>query len=1337
MKWRKVPAILLLLAVCFAALSTLAVEEGVEEPPITGTEVTTFAGLKTAVEAGGVVNVSGTIEITGELTVTRPVTITGGGTLKRVEAYTEFMFVVENGGALTLENLTLDGAAPFLGKNINDVAAGSLIYIKSGGAATLNDGAVLKDHYSTDYARASMVFVDKDGSFVMNAGSILKNSNVTNCSGGGVYNNGSFTLNGGTIEKTKSGSEGGGVINYSGDFVMNDGLLTGCEGQYGGGVRNRKTFTMNGGTITKAISKYAGGGVSCIGSTTFIMRDGEISFCKVTSSNDWGGGIYSSSGGALEIYGGTIKCNTAGHWGGGICYCGNTKFILKNATVQGNKLTNSRGCGGGVYLSSKIAVTMENCSVTGNSCEYNGGGVYVVANTPFVMKNSTISSNKAKEGAGVFLGQQSEFTMESGSITNNAMGTSADYYGGGVCLYNTQSNERKTTFTLNGGTISGNKSGHGGGVYGSSNTLIIMNGGTISNNPAGGGVQSNGDFKLRNGAIQNNVSSYFGAGICMSGGKATFEMTDGTVTGNKSNTGGGGIALLINTPGTITDGEISGNTAIQGGGIFIAGGTVTLNGTRISGNRCIGNSRSYPNWLPVGGGLYVEGNADVTLTDVIISDNVVEKRAADSDQSCGGGGISLRGAGVRLTATDCVISGNRTESSGGGIGVIENSACTLINTTVRNNTALGEGGGIFVGQIPGYSSDKKKANLTMNGVTVQENQAQNGGGACVRQGEGATTQLTVNGGTITENTASAAAGGVLVDGPLTLSGAVKVTENAAVTGEGETQARRENNLYLPENKTVSVGTDGLADGAVLGVTTAIAPAVGAPVPVTEENTADWKAFFSSDLEAYTPAIEDGNAVQLVFQIPATGITLSPAEATLAEAGTATLTVTPEPGDTTDALTVTSGDEAIATVAKNADGTWTLTGVAAGTATITATVGAYTAACTVTVEHVWAGAWTSDETNHWHACTQCPEKKDEAGHTWSQWTTTDTDHTRTCTVCGKEVTGPHNVKTEAWLSDRTNHWHACDPCGWKQDEAAHTYGEDGLCTVCGARKPAPAPPPPEPPAEDALIFAEADRGGSVYPMGQITLPKGASQSFTVTPEDGYEILDVLVDGVSVGPVTHFTFETVVGEHTILVCFRKAASRPAWNPFVDVTQGDWFHDSVKEVYEAGLMKGTGETQFSPGWNTTRGMIVTILYRMEGEPPVSGGTTFEDVKSGAYYADAVKWGADHGIVLGYNSRAFGPGDDITREQMAAMIYRYACYKGMDTGERADLSAFSDAERISPYARTAISWANARGLVIGTSPTTLAPRNGATRAQAAAILARFRKDAGLTGAGSARIHQ
>lgn len=185
---------------------------------------------------------------------------------------------------------------------------------------------------------------------------------------------------------------------------------------------------------------------------------------------------------------------------------------------------------------------------------------------------------------------------------------------------------------------------------------------------------------------------------------------------------------------------------------------------------------------------------------------------------------------------------------------------------------------------------------------------------------------------------------------------------------------------------------------------------------------------------------------------------------------------------------------------------------------------------------------------------------------------------------------------------------------------------------------------------------------------------------------------------------------------------AAAGP--NPFWDVPASYWAHDAVTYVYENDLMNGTDGSLFSPESTTTRAQVVTVLYRLAGQPAADWANPFWDVPASAWFHDAVTWAWENDITGGVSSTHFGAGNAVTREQLAAFLYRYAQDQGYDTSARADLSGYSDAGLVSSYATEALSWANATGLITGTTGTTLSPQGSATRAQVATILSRFCQD-------------
>lgn len=219
-----------------------------------------------------------------------------------------------------------------------------------------------------------------------------------------------------------------------------------------------------------------------------------------------------------------------------------------------------------------------------------------------------------------------------------------------------------------------------------------------------------------------------------------------------------------------------------------------------------------------------------------------------------------------------------------------------------------------------------------------------------------------------------------------------------------------------------------------------------------------------------------------------------------------------------------------------------------------------------------------------------------------------------------------------------------------------------------------------------------------------------QHITVTDEDGERLkLTENRDGT-------YSFTMPSGTANVYARFSSSGL-----PFADVPSGSWYYDDVAYVYDTGLMTGLTATAFGPNLSTTRGMIVTILWRMENEPAAKHGCPFADVRRGSYYEQAIAWASENGIVTGFDASTFAPDRAITREQLAAILFRFAAYRGMDAVTlRENLSSFQDQAAISAYAVSALNWAVGEGLMQGTGDK-LEPTGNATRAQVAAMLRRF----------------
>ena len=272
---------------------------------------------------------------------------------------------------------------------------------------------------------------------------------------------------------------------------------------------------------------------------------------------------------------------------------------------------------------------------------------------------------------------------------------------------------------------------------------------------------------------------------------------------------------------------------------------------------------------------------------------------------------------------------------------------------------------------------------------------------------------------------------------------------------------------------------------------------------------------------------------------------------------------------------------------------------------------------------------------------------------------------------------------------------------------------------------------------AYVGLERIGGGMGYDLSDPAHPAFVeyvnTRDFTVDfPEAGTDPAqgDVSVEGMCAVPASAsptgqallLTANEVSGTVAVFQHSQQAEA-PAELPFTDVAQGAWYYDAVAYAYENGLMAGMGNDLFLPNGTTTRAQLVTILHRLEGAPALGDNLDhpFSDVAADSWYGQAVYWARENGIVKGVSDTAFGPDQALTREQMAAMLHRYAQYKQADLSASADLSGYTDAGQIANYAQAAMAWTNGTGLITGTSDTTLSPKGTATRAQVATILLRM----------------
>ena len=323
----------------------------------------------------------------------------------------------------------------------------------------------------------------------------------------------------------------------------------------------------------------------------------------------------------------------------------------------------------------------------------------------------------------------------------------------------------------------------------------------------------------------------------------------------------------------------------------------------------------------------------------------------------------------------------------------------------------------------------------------------------------------------------------------------------------------------------------------------------------------------------------------------------------------------------------------------------------------------------------------------------------------------------------------------WSYDRINHWHAA-LCGHDviADLSVHVFGKDHICDICGYMLPVQMPEIYLP------VVVPSEHGDVTF------APKAPVKNDVVTikpvPDDGYEVESVTVTdlyGRAIPTVDNgdgtYRFVQPGCRVTIAVTFRAIETstpdcpRDASCPmagYTDLNMRKWYHDGVHYCLESKLMIGTDRAVFEPETVTTRAMLVTILWRLEGCPAGKAALPYEDVAADAWYADAVRWAQAAGIVEGYSDTLFGPDDVLTREQMVTILYRYAQYKACDVsiGENTNILSYGDAFEVSEWAIPAMQWACGSGIIIGISDgdiLNLAPAGSTSRAEMAAILSRY----------------
>ena len=824
----------------------------------------------------------------------------------------------------------------------------------------------------------------------------------------------------------------------------------------------------------------------------------------------------------------------------------------------------------------------------------------------------------------------------------------------------------------------------------------------------------------------------------------------------------GGVALTCSTGSpayatTDTSGNVSSDGSESNYNIKWDGSTLTLNGAKIKG---ADSSES----LSATVGIYAfNSSGDVSLNialkgvnEIFESSNGIWVYSSSSSTNAGNATLTIEGEGS-LNASGGT-NGIQVQSNSG------NAALTIRNADVTAENSIYSGDGVTVraGSSSSASLSVDSGSLTATGTGV-------GSGINFLFGSGVSgsgmPSLTVSGNTIVRanggiannsstsiqyGTGNEENGGIVFDGNEgTVYGSVTLQEDLTI-GEGESLALDsgasldagdydvivdggtlddsiKNSLgdsvkYAPDIQTESLpnGTEGtsysqtltatsttpitwsiaedsslpagLSLGADTGVISGIPTAAGTySFTVTATND------YGSDSKEFTLTIDQQGTIHV------TSVSLDKTSLELTEDGTGTLIATVLPDNASNKnVTWESSNTSVATV----DANGLVTAVSAGTATITATADGKSATCTVTVTAatvpVTGVTMNKTSTSLYVGDTETLTATVQPGNASNQAVTWSTSNPSVATVENGVVRATGRGTATITVTTADGNYTA-------------------TCTVTVSRYSTGGGP------TTYAVTAPDVENGTVRVSPSRT-SRGTTVTITVTPDEGYELESLTVLDSRDNEITltdkgdgKYTFTMPSGRVTVEASFAEIAPEPL--PFGDVDDGDWFADAVRFVYENGMMNGVSETSFAPHATTSRCMLVTILYRLEGEPVVDYAMDFTDVAEGEWYTEAVRWAASESIVGGYGGGLFGTNDAVTREQLAAILYRYAAYKGYDVsiGEDTNILSYDDFADLSEYAIPAMQWACGAGIVNGTSESTLTPQGEATRAQVAAMLMRF----------------
>ena len=1177
---------------------------------------------------------------------------------------------------------------------------------------------------AADISISSSLTVNRAVTLDLN-GHVLKYGSANNGSVIVVEGSGNLTLTDSdttAVHKFKPDTNGLWVLEEaSGTETVTGGVITGGTGT------DISTF---GGTTW-----YCGGGALIKNGGSLTMRGGNIIGC----SAECGGGVcIDSEQGQFSMSGGSIAGCVASDIGGGVFASGTFKMsgqtVIRSCTVES---ATQFVCGGGVYVNVSSSFEMsdtaiiEGCqAISTSSNSSNGGGVYVSSSSSFVMSNeakiegcqaiSNSSSGRGK-GGGVHLANNTKFTLSGSAVIQNCTATNSanpgEAYGGGVsaaCV--------KEITLVDSARIVGCAAANGSGLYITGSQvpgygILYANSGSVD------GDVVLGDTEDGPGTITGSGGTVFNGKVSVTPG-STIE--SGTFNGE-----------VINN-GTITGGVF--NNTVSGSGT-IKGGTfntpMTGSGTE-SDPYQIGTVEQLKRFRDIvnGAGGQTQNTAACAIltADIVLNDGTFDE---DGNYTPGPSGAALTewspmgvsnstvyagtfdGAGHTIQGLYC----NSNSHAPGLFGYIAGATIQDVRVTGHFNADKAEHAGCIVA----YSQNSRITGCVSTASINGHHSFQSATGGIVGIAD-SSTQVSdcINYGTvkcITSESNFTNAGGIVG----WLAGSSNIT-NCSNFGTviGLTYGG-----YVPP---IYVG--GIVGSAW---TKSISDCYNAGAVRIDEQGNSSAAQEAGGIAGFA-GFNDTYPLQISNCYNVGSVTAANANAMLG------------------GIVGCSGYDSVAIT-----NCYYLTGTAGqvygyGKATVTATteksafdfgngtVLALLINSRADSEHPW-----NSQCQYLAAAGKTlPVFKTQTGdkhtHDWSVWTSNGDDtHSRRCTcnavetqncsggtatckdkakcaVCGAEYgdTNPyhhgdklkHVVAKDATTSEEGNieYWY-CEACGKYFSDNAATKEITQAETVIPKRQSSGSN------YSYYTIKATAGTGGSISPSGNVSVREGRDQTFTITPDKGYAVANVKIDGKSIGAVKSYTFENVSRTHTIEVIFMKANGNPQTGVFVDVATGSYYEDAVDWAVENGITNGVSSNMFAPDDPCTRAQIVTFLWRAAGSPAPKSMSSFTDVPADAFYAKAVAWAVENGITSGTGEGKFSPNAICTRAQSVTFLYRTSGSPAVSGS-----AEFSDVSTTAFYA-DAVAWAAKKGITTGIGGGLFGSDNDCTRSQIVTFLWRCKK--------------